>query len=201
MRQRNRRGEGELLRAEIVDAAIRVLERLGDDEPFSLRAVAKEAKISAPSVYLHFSDKSVLLLAVLEALFAEQAALRDAAEAAVAAAGGGAWEKLLARSLAYVRFGAERTGHYKVLYEGRAIPRLDDPKMAAFGGWMHVRTIELIREILPNASEADARRLTLLLGASLHGLVSFRINKPGVDWPNIDELAEDLQRALISPPR
>src|SRR3954467_3086625 len=97
-RSRNARGEGEKLRGEIIDAAIKVLSALGPDDPFSLRSVAKMAKIAAPSVYIPFADRNVLILAVLEQLFAEQVAIRAAAEADAAKAGGGAWERLLARS-------------------------------------------------------------------------------------------------------
>ncbi|MGE8163684.1 tautomerase family protein [Paraburkholderia sp. NPDC080076] len=53
------------------------------------------------------------------------------ARAQTAACGGGAWERSLARSLAYVHFGLERPGHYKVLYEGRVVPYLEDPRAAA----------------------------------------------------------------------
>ena len=79
-RARNARGEGERLRDEIIAAAIKVLSTIGAEDPFSLRAVAKEAKIAAPSVYIHFADRNVLLLAVLEKLFREQVAIRAAAE-------------------------------------------------------------------------------------------------------------------------
>ena len=96
-RPRNVRGEGEKLRGEIVDAAVKVLSALGPEEQFSLRSVAKRAKIAAPSIYIHFADRNALLLAVLEKLFAEQVAIRAAAEADAAKSGGGAWERLLAR--------------------------------------------------------------------------------------------------------
>src|SRR5258708_23135340 len=131
-RARNARGEGEKLRGEIIDAAVKVLSALGPEDPFSLRSVAKMAKIAAPSVYIHFADRNVLLLAVLEKLFAEQVAIRAAAETDAAKAGGGAWERLLARSVASVRFGLEHPGHYKVLFEGRVVPRLNDPRIAGF---------------------------------------------------------------------
>src|SRR3954470_22121783 len=145
-RQRNRRGEGELLRTELLDAAMRVLEKLGPGEPFSLRAVAREAKVAAPSVYIHFKDKDALLLAVVQQLFAEQVAIRQGAEEEDAKAGGGAWEKLLARSLAHVKFGLERKGHYKLLFEGQVIPRMSNPKLA-FSQALLSRSTELIQEI------------------------------------------------------
>lgn len=200
LRRRNPRGGGDRLRAEIIEAATRLLARLGEDEPFSLRAVAKEADIAPPSVYLHFIDKTALILAVLEKLFSQLATSRDEAEQAVAEAGGSAWDRLLARSLAYVRFGLERPGHYKVLYEGRAIPRLDDPRLAAIGQPMLDRTADLIRDVLQVSSvkrAEDAPRLALLLWASLHGVVSLQINKPTIDWPEADDLAEQIARALV----
>ena len=200
-RSRNARGEGEKLRGEIVDAAVKVLSALGPEDPFSLRSVAKMAKIAAPSVYIHFADRNVLLLAVLEQLFAEQVAIRAAAETDAAKAGGGAWERLLARSVASVRFGLEHPGHYKVLFEGRVVPRLSDPRIASFGRPLLVRSIELIREIpsRPGRVSDDPERLSLLLWSGLHGVISLRINKPTLDWPPATELAEQIARAIIQP--
>jgi AcrR family transcriptional regulator len=201
-RKRNARGSGDQLRQEILEAAIRLLERLAPGEPFSLRAVAKEAKISAPSVYLQFADKDVLLLAVLEQLFAELIAQRRAAEEEAAQAGGGAWERLLATVLASVKFGTQRPGHYKVLYEGRVIPRLDDPKAMAFGKPIQTRAVELIREVLaaqPDRQAESPERMSLLLWAGIHGLISLRINKPTFDWPETSELATEMAHAIIRP--
>lgn len=201
-RQRNARGSGDRLRQEILEAAIRLLERLAPEEPFSLRAVAKEANISAPSVYLQFADKDVLLLAVMERLFADLIAQRNAAEEEAAQAGGGTWERLLATVLASVKFGMQRPGHYKVLYEGRVVPRLNDPKAMAFGRPIQARVIELIGEILaaqPGRQAESPLRMSLLLWAGTHGLISLRINKPTFDWPETVELATEMTRAIIRP--
>lgn len=201
VRHRNPRGEGERLRGEIIDAAVEVLSSLGPDDPFSLRAVAKAAKIAAPSVYIHFADRNALLLAVLERLFAEQVAVRAKAEEQAAAAGGGPWERLLARARASVRFGLAHPGHFKVLFEGRAVSRLDDPGIAGFGRPLLLRNIELIRRIpaLPGRVSDDPERLSLLVWSGLHGVVSLRINKPTLEWPPGEELAEQITRAIIRP--
>lgn len=202
-RLRNARGEGERLRGEIIAAAIKVLSSIGPEDPFSLRAVAKEAKIAAPSVYIHFQDRNVLLLAVLERLFHEQVAIRAAAEEEAAGAGGGPWERLLARSIATVEFGLKHPGHYKVLFEGRVVLRLSDPRTADFGRPLLIRSVELIREIEPVSPAArvaqDPQRLALLLWSGLHGVISLRINKPTLDWPSAAELAEQIARAVIQP--
>ena len=200
-RSRNARGEGKKLRGEIIDAAVKVLSTLGPEDPFSVRSVAKMAKIAAPSVYIHFADRNALLLAVLEKLFAEQVTIRAAAEADAAKAGGGPWERLLARSVASVRFGLEHPGYYKVLFEGRVVPRLNNPRIANFGRPLLVRSIELIREIPshPDRVSDDPEQLSLLLWAGLHGIISLRINKPTLDWPPAIELAEQIARAIIQP--
>jgi AcrR family transcriptional regulator len=202
-RARNARGEGERLRDEILAAAIRVLSLIGPEDPFSLRAVAKEAKIAAPSVYIQFADRNVLLLAVLEKLFREQVAIRAAAEEDAARAGGGPWERLLARSIASVQFGLKHPGHYKVLFEGRVVLRLNDPLIADFGRPLLTRSIELIREIKPASAKArvssDPQRLALLLWSGLHGVISLRINKPTLEWPCSTTLAEQITRAIIQP--
>lgn len=201
-RHRNARGSGDHLRQEILDAAIRLLERLGPEEPFSLRAVAKEAGIAAPSVYIQFADRNLLLLAVMEHLFNDLMAMRTEAENEAVRRGGGPWERLLASVLASVKFGLQRPGHYKVLFEGRVVPRLEDPRAMAFGRPLQTRAIELIRAVQSKSGRRDKNdpeRLSLLLWAGTHGLISLRINKPTLDWPDLNKLVEQMARAVIRP--
>ena len=60
-RQRNARGEGERLRIELLEAAADLMATHGDIESISLRAVAREAGVSATAVYRHFDDHHDLL--------------------------------------------------------------------------------------------------------------------------------------------
>ena len=62
-RQRARRGQGDRLRTEIVDAASRMLAESGEVGELSLRAVAREVGIAATSIYLHFRGLDELVLA------------------------------------------------------------------------------------------------------------------------------------------
>ncbi|WP_420970475.1 TetR/AcrR family transcriptional regulator [Bradyrhizobium sp. B120] len=198
-RQRNARGEGGQLREDILKAAIALIEKAGSCEGVSLRAVAKQAGIAAPSVYPHFADRDALLLAALQKLFDELVELRTTAEDA---SSGGAWERLRAGVFATVRFGLERPGHYKMLYEGRVISGLSDPKVATFGRAIQIRVVALIKEILaatPGREGEDAERLSLLLWAATHGVISLQINKPTLRWPKATALVEELMRALIRP--
>ena len=77
-RRRNARGEGDELRAELLDAATDLMATHGDIDSISLRAVARRAGVSATAVYRHFDDRLDLLRKAVRANWAEFfAALAD----------------------------------------------------------------------------------------------------------------------------
>ena len=62
--------------------------------------------------------------------------------------------------------------------------------------------IALLREILatvPGRKEEDPERLSLLLWAGIHGIISLRINKPTLNWPDAEVLVDDMMRAIVRP--
>jgi AcrR family transcriptional regulator len=72
-RKSNRRGEGARLRDEIVQAAIRLVEEYSDLGGTTLRAVARRAGITAPSIYAHFGTLDDVIDAVVASIFEELA--------------------------------------------------------------------------------------------------------------------------------
>ena len=99
-RRRASRGSGEDLRAEIVTAAKALLAKSASADAMSIRAVADAVGVTAPSIYLHFTDKDDLLNAVVSDVFTElDAAMLAAADGLTAP-----MERLRAFGLAYVRF-------------------------------------------------------------------------------------------------
>src|ERR1700676_1347546 len=101
-RTRNRRGEGARLREEVIAAAARLIEERGQDA-VSLRAIARSAGITAPSIYAHFEDLDDLLEAVVANTFDALAAyLRRGVEANTDPVA-----RFRATCLAYVAFGHE----------------------------------------------------------------------------------------------
>ena len=78
-RQRARKGDGDLLRHEILEAAERLLLETGSEEAVSIRAVADAAGVTPPSIYRHFVDKTHLIFEVCSRQFD---LLDDAIEAA-----------------------------------------------------------------------------------------------------------------------
>src|SRR3954469_20078829 len=80
-RKQNTRGQGDLLREEILTAGVRMLDELGDDQALSMRAVARAVGVAATSVYLHFPDRDALVVAALKSAHGQLMAGTDEAEA------------------------------------------------------------------------------------------------------------------------
>ena len=182
----NRRGEGELLRGELLAAATRLLERGGRDTELTLRAVAREAGVSAPSVYPHFADLDELVLELVATHLADlAAALRRADNRATRAHDADPAERLAAVARAYVRWGLSHPGPYTVVFEGRALRQLSTEQEAAM-----TRDSGLLDEVAALVAAqvpapADPEVAALALWTSLHGLVALRLSKPAFPWPSL----------------
>lgn len=105
-------GGGEQLRHDLLDAAEALLLEKGSVADVSLRQVARTVGVSATSVYLHFSDKDELMLAVCQRRFTEFATVLRAARAQHDSP----VDQLLACGRAYVQFGLDHPEQYKVLF-------------------------------------------------------------------------------------
>jgi AcrR family transcriptional regulator len=190
-RGRNRRGQGDRLREEIVAAALRMLDDLGDDEALSLRAVAREIGIAATSVYLHFADRDALVLAAMRR--SHDDLVRAAAEAGQAAADPVA--ALRARVLVMGAWAREHPGLYKVLHESTVNRRHD----TAFKLELGKSTAEAIQRCMDAglAPADDAATVALDLRAAVHGAVSMRVNEPGVPWEPLEWQVDRLLAKLV----
>jgi AcrR family transcriptional regulator len=187
-RRPNARGQGELLREEIVTAAVRMLDELADDEALSLRAVAREVSIAATSVYLHFPDRDALVLAAMQRCHEELVGTGDAAAAAApdpAAA-------LRARILTQAAWAREHPGLYKVLHESKVHRRLGMP----FKEIMVARTIEAVQACMDAglAPADDAATVAIDLRTAVNGMLAQRINEPDLPWP---PAIEQVDRFLV----
>ncbi|MBP2322805.1 AcrR family transcriptional regulator [Kibdelosporangium banguiense] len=125
---RNRRGEGVRLRADVLAAATGLLDQ-GGERAVTLRAVAREAGIAAPSIYPHFPCQQAILRAVVHAAFAE---LTDHLEAAVIAAGEDTAQRLYAACHAYLDFAAAHPQRYRTMFSLAGQRDLDVPILQLF---------------------------------------------------------------------
>jgi AcrR family transcriptional regulator len=189
-RPRARRGEGERLRDEILEATAELIAELGSAEKVSTRAVAQRVGCSSPALYLHFPDKATLIYAVCEAQFNQMGTRIDKA---MADAGGDLIDRLRAAAHAYVGFAVDHPVQYRIMmmdttYGALAQHTLVD--LAAEAGMTSIVTT--IQEAMDaGILERDDPVLTgVTMWAAIHGIVSLRLAKPNLDLPPLHELVD-----------
>ena len=204
-RPRSRRGEGERLRDEILAAAERLLLRTADEDAVSMRAIAEEAGVAPPSIYLHFADKSELLFEVCERHFAAL----DAATSSAAAQGDGPLDALRLRGEAYFRFGLEHPEHYRILFLGKPTttpPAWLSEKLAEAAALGHlVEDVQRCVDAGVLRPGVDPFLVAIGLWMAIHGAVSLMIAKPAFPWPDpevvLDHVLDTQVFGLGLPPQ
>nr|WP_145492651.1 MULTISPECIES: TetR/AcrR family transcriptional regulator [Streptomyces] len=165
-------GQGFQRRQEIVRAVQRLLAEWGSSDRLTMRAVAKEVGISAPSIYLHFTDKTELVWAALADRYDELVARMTVADEAAEAVDPRA--RLRAQVRAYWLFAMTNPGHYRLMFEVRQ-PAVESPRIS---GHPARRVSATLRAGLRRCQESGyALSLPLeqaaqTLWAGLHGMVA-----------------------------
>ncbi|WP_159500706.1 TetR/AcrR family transcriptional regulator [Microbacterium sp. 18062] len=185
----NKRGFGGELRSEIIEAAERLLAERASSEAVTLRAIAREAGIAAPSIYPHFSDRDAILDAVVERGFER---LAEIGAAAVGSAQAGV-QAVRALSTAYVRFARDYPGQYRVLFE-RASSNIVSPPHPYREG---IKAFDVLIETMRytpagrGSSDEDLIRDAQTLFATLHGIAVLRPSLPGFPWQDEGALIDN----------
>jgi AcrR family transcriptional regulator len=188
-RRRNPRGQGQLLKAQLVDAAAKLLATLDQPETLTLRQVAREVGVAPASIYSHFPDLSALIQHVLRLRYEELARLMD--EAARSAPDPLA--DLVARCAAYVRWGVGQPGHYRTLFGGRMPDDLVPGSAHGAGAEPLEAVVVSLAAVTDDQAAAERQwQAGLLLWTALHGLVSLYNDHGNMPWPPLDELITDL---------
>jgi AcrR family transcriptional regulator len=194
-RTRNPRGQGDRLRVELVDAAIRMLAAVNHEQPLSLRALAREVGIAPQSVYLHFGSKPELLRAVVEALFAELQRRLDQAQGAQT----NPTARLQAHCRAYCEYGLRHPGHYQLLFERQ----LTDSAGLAYEGSPGAKVFDNFVGAVRDCTQCranlgqDPRYVATAVWVGLHGIVSLRLGKPGFPWPPVQTMIDTMLAGLV----
>lgn len=182
-RPRNPRGQGSRLREDIIRAATAMIERTGSDQTVTLRSVAREIGISAPSIYAHFDDRD----AIVEAVVLEAIAQLHETVASAVAAHGDPVEGLLAGCAAYVDFGTREPARYHVLFDwARPKPESAGHELSRTRGLDAFQTLVDNLEACVRAgrsTSADPFSDAVALWTALHGQVSLRASLPDFPWP------------------
>jgi AcrR family transcriptional regulator len=193
VRTANPRGAGMRLRDELLDAATRLLDAGGRDAALTLRGVAREAGVAAPSVYPHFADLDALVLELIRRHLADlTAVVREAVAAADSPA-----DALRAGAVAYVAWGLERPGPYTVVFEGRALRQLTrDEELALSAGEDLLADLVALLDALPRRPD-DVDTAAVALWSGLHGVVALRTAKPAYPWPGLDAHVDAVVRPYL----
>lgn len=197
-RPRNKKGQGDRLRGELVAAATGILREQGGEAGLSLREVARRAGVTPPAVYLHFADREAVVDAVLVERFAELSEQLLAA----AASGDGAASALRNGCHAYLDFADREPEMYRLLFEGGIVRRSADgarpPGRDAFDTLVQgVAACQRAGVLLPD----DPQRVATLVWTGLHGVATLRRAHPDFPWPPTAELLDDLLERLAGLPR
>lgn len=201
-RTRNRRGEGARLRTDILAAAADLLDETGDEQAVTLRAVARQVGISAPSIYSHFADRQAILFALAQQAFAELA------ERLAEAGGDDPVVRLRAVCAAYLDFAATRPQRYRVMFGG-LWNAADAVAQAAItveeATTLGRQALQVITDALAGcvaagrstSNDPGADAVALWLG--LHGLAHQRAVAPAFPWPDgiTDRLIEPLAHLTV----
>jgi AcrR family transcriptional regulator len=194
-RARARRGEGDKLREQILEAATRLLVETGDEDSVSIRAVADAVGVTPPSIYLHFADKNDLIFAICERYMDEL----DRATTEAAAGSADPIESILLAGKAYVRFGLENREPYRVIFMRKPsdtpLPWQQDKILnsSAFG---HLRQ-QVARAVEAGLLDGDPMLVSVFLWAAVHGITSLLISKPNFPWPDRDAVVDAVTRSAL----
>lgn len=191
-RRRNPRGQGRLLKAQLVAAAAHLLATLEQPETLTLRQVAREVGVAPASIYSHFPDLSALIEHVLRLRYDELAELMDrAAESATTPLA-----TLVGRCGAYVHWGVEQPGPYRTLFGGRMPADLVPGSAHGAGAELLSSVVEALAAVTDREgtqrTETERWQAGLLLWTALHGLVSLYNDHGDIPWPPLNDLLADL---------
>ncbi len=172
-RRRNLRGHGALLRAEILAAATRVIDGADSEAEVSLRRIAREAGIAAPSVYAHFEDRERVLEAVAESSWVQVS--QEIAEHIQAATD--PRQRLLIGCRVYVSFAQRHPLRYALMTQDGHAPPAARQALATV-----TRGLLACRGQSPAAgSDPGSERIAAALSVALHGVAMLHRS----DAPNL----------------
>ena len=187
-RPRLRKGEGEHLRREILDATRDLLAEKGNLDLVSIREIAARVGVSPPSIYLHFEDKDHLSYAVCREAFESFAARL----LPIFAAEGNALERLRLLGTEYVRWGLDNAALYPVLFVGSPPESIEIEEMAGDPGLLVLEgLVALVRSGMDDgliSRERPPEAIAWAMWAGVHGAVMLLVSK--MKW-----MQEHLQAA------
>ena len=191
--RRRARAAGGSLRDTLVDAAVALIARKGP-QGFSLREVARRARVSEAAPYWHFADREALLAAVAERGFVELAKQmmeiwsRPAAPA----------ERFRALGVGYVHFAVAHPSYLRVMFGSEVSDKAVHPALEAAA----THTFGLLVQAITECQEAgqvrsgDAQTLAVAAWSIVHGLAALLIDGKLKSYAGSPAAAEQLAHTV-----
>lgn len=186
-RARAAKGQGGLLRDQLLDIAGRILDD-GGAGALTIRAVATSAGVTPPAVYLHFASKQELVhatcLRVWSSLFVELETVSRGIPDPVTA--------LYETCAAYIAFGLRHPAQYRLVMDGEATEASRHNEDACFRYFRD--KVTTCRDVgVPVESTTETARLVC---SGVHGAVSLLIHQERDTWPS--DIGRYVSRAASS---
>jgi AcrR family transcriptional regulator len=160
------------LRPALLETTLEMIDREGLSS-VSLRAVARRLGVSDAALYHHFPTKEALLAALAAEAYAS---LHEVVERAADAAGSDPFDRLDAVMRAYVSFGRENRGRYRVLFGEHALAFSRHPATVAAGRGSYEFFAATVTACTALARR-DAVDTTRACWALMHGLVTLILER------------------------
>ncbi len=178
------------LRETLLRTAVHHLQEYGI-EKLSLRAMAREIKVSQTAPYRHFKDKNALLAALATQGFEQ---LIDRTRQAITEAGDDSAAQLQACGIAYISFARENADLYRLMFGQGIIDRAQYKTLAH----KSEQSFHVLNTIISTGieqgvfSDQPEQMLACTAWALVHGLCDLILEQ--TQWPMSDETIDEQIR-------
>ena len=172
------------LRATLISTAMGMFER---GEPFSMRAVAREAGVSATAPYRHFADRDALesALAAQGLRDLKTDLMRDRAMPRTV-------DELADLGVAYVEFALRRPTLFRLMFGNECDHELEERVQAA--AEVHELLASAITGVFP---DSDALDMALGGWGLVHGLACLYLDRK-LTSPSIEQVAKQVRASVVA---
>lgn len=192
---RKPKGEGHARRGEILQAAEKIFVEYGYDGA-TIRKIADEVGVSSTALYMHFRDKSQILLEICQGAFEEmldgqRQMRRDYADPG---------ERIKVMLKAYIEFGLAHPNAYRLVFLTRPQEGAegDQAVIQALGRQVFEGLQASVAEIAAQGRlKAEVSQATQVLWAGVHGIVALIITKPYFAWADAEALGKTMIDGLF----
>lgn len=193
-RRRTRRSvAGGTLGDTLVDAAVALIARKGP-QGFSLREVARRARVSEAAPYWHFTDREALLAAVAERGFVEMAKGMMEIWSRVAEPS----ERFRALGIGYVRFALAHPSYLRVMFGSEVPDKAMHPGLKEAGERTFAMLIQAIADCqaVGQVKSGPPEEFAVAAWSIVHGLAALLVDGKLKDRVGSAEEAERLAHTI-----